>query len=85
LSDGGAEVDASMHVSSVNEELHLEIPEGEDYETLAGFVLAKLGHFPKRGERFASEGVEYSVLDASDRRVHKVAIRRARHGAATPG
>jgi putative hemolysin len=78
LEGGAAEVDASLHVSEVNEELSVEIPEGEDYETLAGFVLAELGHFPKRGERFELSGVEYVVLEASDRRVLKVCVRPTR-------
>lgn len=75
LPNGSAEVDASLHVSEVNQELELDIPEGEDYETLAGFVLSELGHFPKRNERFALGGVEYTVLEASDRRVLKVGVR----------
>lgn len=75
LPGGAAEVDAGLHVSEVNEELHLEIPEGEDFETLAGFVLSELGHFPQRGERFVLGGIEYTVLEASDRRVLKVGIR----------
>lgn len=75
LQNGTAEVDASVRVSEVNQELSTEIPEGDDYETLAGFVLSELGHFPKRGEKFVVGGVEYAVLDASERRVHKVSIR----------
>jgi putative hemolysin len=75
LPGGAAEVDASLHVSEVNEELHLSIPEGEDFETLAGFVLSELGHFPQRGERFVLGATEFTVLDASDRRVLKVGIR----------
>ena len=78
LPDGSAEVDATLHVSDVNEELELEIPEGEDYETLAGFVLSELGRFPKRGESFAHAGREYVILDANDRRVLKVQVRQAR-------
>lgn len=76
LADGAAEVDASLHVSEVNEALSIEIPEGEDYETLAGFVLAELGHFPRRGEKFELNGFEFSIVEASDRRVLKVCIRR---------
>jgi CBS domain containing-hemolysin-like protein len=75
LQNGAAEVDAGLRVSQVNEELSTEIPEDDDYETLAGFVLSELGHFPKRGEKFVASGVEFSVLDASERRVHKVSIR----------
>lgn len=75
LSDGWVELDASLHVTEVNEELDLEIPEG-DYETLAGFVLSELGHFPQRGERCVHAGAEFVVADASDRRVFKVRVRR---------
>ncbi len=77
LADGVADVDAAQHVSDVNEELGTEIPEDEDYETLGGFVLAELGHVPKRGETFRGHGAEFKVLDASDRRVLRVAVRRS--------
>lgn len=76
LPGGVAEVDASMHVTEVNKALELEIPETADYETLGGFVLAELGRFPERGEGFIHEGTEFTVSDASDRRVLKVRVRR---------
>ena len=75
LADGWVEVDAGLHVTEVNSELDLEIPEG-DYETLAGFVLAELGHFPQRGERCVHGDAEFVVVDASDRRVFRVRVRR---------
>lgn len=75
LTDGSAEIDAGLHVSEVNAELDLEIPEDGDYETLAGFVLAELGHFPHRGERFVHAHHEFTITDASDRRVYKVRVR----------
>ena len=76
LPDGAVEVDASLHVSEVNEALDLELPEESDFETLGGFVLAELGRFPKRGERFRSDGCEFTVVEANDRRVLKVRVRR---------
>jgi CBS domain containing-hemolysin-like protein len=79
---GFAEVDAALRVSEVNEALELSIPEEADYETLGGFVLAKLGHFPKLGERFVQDSSEFKVLDASDRRVLRVAVRRLAAGPA---
>ena len=76
LGQGAAEVRASHRVSEVNEELGLEIPEEEDFETLGGFVLAELGHFPKQGESFLHGEAEFTVLEASDRRVLRVGVRR---------
>ena len=75
LPDGRVEIAASLRVSEVNAELSTAIPEDGGFETLGGFVLAKLGHFPKRGESFAEGPFEYTVTESSDRRVIKVILR----------
>ncbi|MCY2959129.1 MAG: hypothetical protein NTY35_03105 [Planctomycetota bacterium] len=62
-------------MSEVNEALGTEIPEEGGYETLAGFVLSELGHVPKKGEVVKTPGAEFRVLEASDRRVLRVAVR----------
>jgi len=77
LEGGAVEILASVHVTEVNEALGLTIPASEDFETLGGFVLAELGHFPKRGEEFTYGDASYSVLDASDRRVLKVSVKKS--------
>ncbi len=73
--DGSIEVEGSTRVSEVNEELELSFPEEEDYETLAGFVLAQLGRFPKVGERLHWDGVQVEVTSANDRRVLELLLR----------
>jgi putative hemolysin len=70
------EVSAGMHVTEVNEFLGLELPEESDFETLGGFVLSELGHLPKEGEVFVRSSVEYRVIEATDRRIFKVSVRR---------
>ena len=76
LLDGSAEIEANLHVSEVNEALDLDIPEEADYETLGGFVLAELGHFPERGEAFMRGETEFAVVEANDRRVLKVRVKK---------
>ena len=76
LGDGRVEADASQHVAEVNEEAFLSIPEEEDYETLAGFVLAEFGRFPQVGNAFTKDGVIYQVSEATDRRVMRVILDR---------
>ncbi|GAH17868.1 unnamed protein product, partial [marine sediment metagenome] len=44
------QIDGSMRIEQANEEMELELPEG-DYETVAGFILDLLGRIPKRGEQ----------------------------------
>lgn len=82
LAGGVAEVEATLHVSEVNEALDLELPENGDYETLAGYVLAQLGRFPRRGESFEHDGTEFTVVEATDRRVLKVRVRKLAHSGA---
>jgi len=69
VSPGVSEIDASARVDEINETLDLGLPEEEDYETLAGFVLSELGRIPRPGDEFEHQGVRYEVTDASDRRV----------------
>jgi putative hemolysin len=42
---------------------------GDDYATLAGFVLAQLGHLPATGESFRWRGLRFEVVDMDGRRV----------------
>ncbi|MFT5830472.1 MAG: putative hemolysin, partial [Bacteroidia bacterium] len=74
LPSGAFDVLASEHVSEVNEVIGLEIPEEEDFETLAGFVLGHFGRFPDEGERFEELGAEFHVTEANDRRVLRVRV-----------
>lgn len=75
LEGGRFEVLGTTHVSEVNEELDLELPEEEDFETLAGFVLSEFGRFPRRGERLAWQDIEFVVVEATDRRVIRIEVR----------
>lgn len=76
LGGGRVEADASQHVADINELASLSIPEEEDYETLAGFVLAEFGRFPLPGDAFSKDGVTYEVSEATDRRVLRVILER---------
>jgi CBS domain containing-hemolysin-like protein len=58
-------VSGGLHPDEVREECGFEIPEGE-YETLAGFVLSRLGRIPAPGDRFDEEGWGLQVV-AMDR------------------
>lgn len=67
-----------VHVSDINEALEMDlIPEHDDYETVAGFVLDNLGHIPKVEEEFSYRGVlTIKVLTADERKIEKVRIVR---------
>ena len=47
---------------------------GEDFETLAGFVLAHLGHIPQTGEHFDWEGLRFEIVDMDGRRIDRLLV-----------
>jgi len=83
---GTATIDARMNVDDANdelEELRLEIPDHEDYDTVGGFVTVQLGRIPKAGESFVAEGLAVEVLEAEPTRVVRIRVGAAR--ATDPG
>ncbi len=69
------QIDAGMSITDANEELELELPEG-DYETVAGFVLSHLGHIPYEGEQFTYNGLRIAVTKVLGRKVEEVTVTR---------
>jgi CBS domain containing-hemolysin-like protein len=81
-------VDASMSLRDLAGERDIQLPRGTGYETLAGFVLARLGTIPKGGESFVFEAHRFTVAEMEGHRVSKVRIETlpspATSGARTP-
>jgi CBS domain containing-hemolysin-like protein len=65
----------SLQLDRVAELFGVELPDGE-YETVAGFVLDRLGHIPEPGERVAVEGWELTVTRVEGVRITELALRR---------
>jgi CBS domain containing-hemolysin-like protein len=61
-------------LAQIAEQLRVDI-EGRDYSTVAGLLLARLGHVPKPGETVERSGVIFEVLEANQRTVQKVRLR----------
>jgi putative hemolysin len=57
------------------ERLGRQIEDGS-FETVGGYVLARVGRVPAVSERFSFDGLEIEILEAERRRIHKVRIRR---------
>ncbi len=73
----GVEADARAYLDDVNDALEpfgFELPETDDYDTLAGFVITTLGRIPESGESFEHKGLRILVLEATPTRVMRVRI-----------
>lgn len=72
------EVDGSMNIDDLFKLFNLTPPDDESYETLAGYVMDKLGRFAEVGDKFTSDNLYFEVLSIEEFTVDKVLVRKKR-------
>ncbi|HUR15177.1 MAG TPA: hemolysin family protein [Mycobacteriales bacterium] len=70
---GDIEADGLLNLDEVEEQTGVTLPEGP-YETLAGYVMAALGHVPKKGEAVEVDGHRLVVTELDGRRIARVRV-----------
>ncbi len=68
------ESQARVRIHEINERLGLSLPEDEDFDTIGGFVFHELGRIPNVGEELIWQDVRIVVLEATRRRIGRVAV-----------
>ena len=72
---GSVLVDGRAPVRDVNRELDCQLPEGDDYNTIAGLCLVTAERIPRAGEEIIIPGrAVLEIVDASPQRVEKFAF-----------
>ena len=75
IDDRTVEVDARMRIDELNDELDVELPEDQDYETIGGFVFSTLGKIPAVGETCGHQNVDIEVIGAEPRRITRLLLK----------
>ncbi len=75
------QVDGGMRIEEANEELDLNLPEG-DYETVAGFVLHLLGHIPRQGQQLRYKDLKLVVTKMRGRKIDEILITKEKRATA---
>ncbi len=74
-SAGGAVVmDGSVNLRDLETQMHWNLPRDGGVETLAGFMLARLGHIPSTGESVVFEDRLLTVVEMDARRIAKIRV-----------
>jgi CBS domain containing-hemolysin-like protein len=76
LRGGELEVDGLLNLDDFAEQTGVELPEGP-YETVAGYLLAALGHLPGEGESVEVGGRKLAVTQLDGRRIARVRVGQA--------
>ena len=69
------EVDGRYNLDDFNDELGVELPEDEEYDTIAGFILATIGHVPLQGEIIETNGMKITAIRVSETKIIRLSIR----------
>jgi len=75
-SEGTFEVLGSTEIGKIENLFDLEI-EADDFTTIAGLVINESGRVPAVGDRLKFRGLEVEVVDADERRISRLRIRKA--------
>jgi putative hemolysin len=67
-------VTGDVSVVDFNKYFNVQLSEEEDYNTVSGFILDQLGHFPNAGETVVYQGAQFIVKEAAMRTVKTVLI-----------
>lgn len=76
ISDDEFLFSARIEIDYLNETYGLNIPESEDYDTLAGFILYTLAYIPKSNERLDVNRLSLIIEEVSDRKIKLVRIKK---------
>ncbi len=70
------QIDAQLRVEEVNEQLGIHLPEKEDYQTIAGYILHALRRIPKEGDQLKVDNVKLTVTAMKGPKIEKVLVTR---------
>lgn len=75
INDRESVVDAQLTLDDVNDMLSLAL-EADDVDTLGGFVYAKLGRVPTKGDEVVADGAQLIVEDVEGNRINRIRVVR---------
>lgn len=83
--DGSAIVLGSVPMREVNRALGLDLPEGDNWTTIAGYCISLAGCIPESGARLVAEdGTLLEILESTPRRIRSVRVKKRESAATNP-
>jgi CBS domain containing-hemolysin-like protein len=71
---GALLMDGGLNLRDLETQMQWDLPREGGIETLAGFVLMRLGHIPKVGESITHDGRRLTVVEMDNRRIAKIRV-----------
>lgn len=70
-------VSGRLEIDYINQKYKLNLPESDDYTTLAGFIININNSIPVQGEKIVFKNMSFTITQATESRIDKVLIENA--------
>ena len=74
LGNGIFKFSARLEIDYLNEKYKLGIPDSDEYETLAGYIINNHESIPEKGEALVIKNFQFEVLSVSQNRIDEVVL-----------
>lgn len=74
ISENEYKFSARMEVDYINENYKLELPEGEEYETLGGLIVNHTGEIPEQDSKVTVNNFTFKILEVSNTKIDLVSM-----------
>lgn len=72
IEPGVFEFSGRCEIGDLRDNFNIDIPESDEYQTLAGFILNNLGEIPSQGSVVDIEGMTFTILKKSATRLELI-------------
>jgi len=76
VAPGVYEFSGRCEIAAINEQFDLDIPESDDYQTLAGYILHTTGTIPANGDRIDLGNLIFEIMRTSASRLELIRVTR---------
>lgn len=77
ISPGVYEFSGRIEVRTLRDDFRIDIPEGDEYQTLAGYILFNTGTLPAQGEKIEIEGLSFTIKRRTATRLDLIRVETA--------
>ncbi len=69
------EFSGRMEIERINEQFHLDLPESDDYQTIAGYIVNRLEMIPNQGEEHIIDRFTVSIAKKNGARLELITLK----------
>lgn len=74
VAPGIFEFSGRCEIAGINEEHHLDLPEDDDYQTIAGYILHATGQIPAKGDTVMLGDIRFDILETTANRLELIRL-----------